>query len=98
VNSTDDLQARVNEWDDATFPHRTARSIVVHLRREVAELADELEQGGAATEAADCFLLLLDLAGFLGFSLHDAGEAKFAVCQTRQWGEPDSEGVAEHIR
>lgn len=49
-------------------------------------------------EAADCYLLLLHLLHKQGFSLETSAMLKFAILKNRQWGEPDAQGVVEHIR
>lgn len=82
-------------WADATFPTDTPKSIATHLGREVRELAADPSD---PREIADCFLLAAYLAHKQGISLLAAARAKFAEIQTRQWGEPDAEGVVEHIR
>lgn len=94
AGAMDDLQQRVGAWAAATFPNSTLHAKVAHLRREVEELASS----GAAEEIADCILILLHVADAAGVSAHQACEAKFAVCLTRQWGAPDADGVVEHVR
>jgi NTP pyrophosphatase (non-canonical NTP hydrolase) len=106
----DELQAEVGRWAERVFVRATPATVVAHLGREVAELA-EVEatpfpdrdrpasaRGLAGREAADCLLLLLHYAHQRGFSLREAAEAKFAAIQGRTWGEPDAEGVVEHVR
>lgn len=95
MNQMDDLQRDVGEWAEETFAMQTSASIVAHLAREVAELA---ANPLSAEEAADCCLLLMDLAHRCGYSLHEAAQAKLAECKRRQWGKPDAEGVVEHLR
>lgn len=94
----DKLQEKVGIWGKATFPHSTRNTIIEHLRREVDEL--ELSQSNRtdAEEVADCMLLLLHLAHRVGFSAETEIRRKFAICQAREWGEPDSQGVVEHVR
>lgn len=90
----DRFQAAVGGWQDATFPRKTRRSIVAHLKEEVGEL----EQSHAREEVADCFLLLLGYAHHCGFSLYDAAAGKFAVNKARKWGKPDPNGVVHHVK
>lgn len=97
----DDMQLVVGQWAEATFPQATKGSIVAHLRREVEELAASAHLGppeDEEREAADCLLLLLHFAHRRSFSLFAAAAEKFAANQQRQWGQPDSEGVVEHVR
>ena len=103
MTDLDDLQRRVAEWGNRTFPDSTRRSKLRHLVREVYELQREtslVEHRPAriAEEAADCLLLLLHICAEQGLSLAAAAEAKFAVVQTRAWGAPDEHGVVEHVR
>lgn len=103
-----DAQTRIGQWGNRTFPLSTPLSIVAHLRREVVELEDEIiratsplfetNPGAVQEEAADCLMLLYHLAHRLGFDLHDAAEVKCSINQQRTWGEPDAEGVVEHVK
>ena len=94
-------QEQVGRWGEETFPHSTPATIFAHLRREVDELGEAIAAGEAERiqeEAADCQLLLYHLAHRHGFYLHDAAGVKFARVKLRTWGEPDAEGVVEHVR
>lgn len=88
------FQAEVHEWSQATFPHQTPESKYAHLKREIAELGDNLADG---EEMADCFLLLAGLAHMNGVDLMAAARRKLEINKTRQWGKPDSEGVSSHL-
>ena len=51
-------------------------------------------------ELADCLTLLLDIAAheYINVSdLLDASEEKMEINKKRKWGEPDENGVVEHI-
>lgn len=51
-------------------------------------------------ELADCFTLLLDVAAHENINvseLLDASEQKLEINKKRKWGEPDENGVVEHI-
>lgn len=62
------------------------------------ELAKPVKENIALSEeAADCTILLMALAGYMGFELVDAVGAKHVVNLHRTWGKPDSEGVTEHV-
>jgi NTP pyrophosphatase (non-canonical NTP hydrolase) len=102
----DELQRRVGEWGERTFPTSTDASKLAHLGREYEELR-EMAEGVAwgvlpaeamAEEAADVAMLLFHLAHARGFSLAGAIERKFAEVQLRRWLAPDAEGVVEHVR
>lgn len=97
-----DLQQRIGEWGDKTFPRATLHSIHDHLSDEVEELADNIMGDhdylvGMQEEAADCAILLFQLAHHAGFDLLANVEDKFATNQLRQWGEPDERGVVKHV-
>ncbi len=89
-------------WSRTTFPDATLKSTVEHLRREVQELADEPD---SAEEMADCAILLAhaksrldDIAEDHNVNLPEAVREKLSVLRKRKWGEPDSDGVIEHVR
>ena len=88
------IQKTVGEWGCETFSKATNTTIIAHLKREVNELEDDCDP----EEAADCLLLLLHLAHREKFDLLAEAQKKFAINKKRKWGEPDSEGVVEHIR
>ncbi len=53
------------------------------------------------TEFADCFMLLLDSAKHHGLSaeaLIELTKKKLEINKARKWGQPDENGVVEHIR
>ena len=88
----DEFQRDVVAWQQRTFPNATVGTIISHLQEEIAELA-ELPSG---EEAADVFMLLLALAGWMDFKLSDAAEAKFAVNQERRWTVTAPGGHTKH--
>ncbi len=90
----DVLQAEINVWQRKTFPESTKETVLKHLSREVKELCDHQNP----EEAADCTMLLLAFSEKCGICLLDAVRAKFEICKKREWGEPDAEGVREHVR
>jgi len=94
INDLDDLQQRIGEWAKTTFPLGTPDSVTAHFVKEAKEFADSQDP----MEAADCVIMLLNHAYRSDYSLVDAIEAKFDIIQNRQWGEPDENGVVEHIR
>ena len=88
-----DFQLQVGEWATGIFKQNN-KAITEHLRREVMELmeSNDPEEGG------DCLLILLHHAYVNGYDLLGEAKKKFAIVQTRKWGEPDEMGVIEHIR
>jgi len=110
MTDLDDFQRRVAEWGNRTFPDSTVDGKRCHLLKEIFELDDELHKRAdddtrlgidparVGEEAADCLMLLLHICAEQGVSLAAAAEAKFAIVQTRRWGEPDEHGVVEHVR
>lgn len=52
-------------------------------------------------EFADCFMLLLDSAYHFGINtegLINLAREKLRINKTRKWGNPDKNGVVEHIK
>ena len=86
-------QTEVGTWARSTFPLATKESWVAHLRKEVAELAESHDP----QEAADCLILLLGHAHINGYDLLLEAQAKMEINRRRKWGEPDAEGVVEHV-
>ncbi len=69
-----------------------------HLKKEVQELIDNPDD---EMEWADNFLLLLDAAWRKGHSLQDLinfADKKLDININRKWGEPDKDGVYQHIK
>lgn len=101
----DGLQTEIGSWSDTTFPNSTPKTMMLHLRKEIEELDDELKaneifpntQGKTAHEIADCIMLLLHLAHRLKISSRDAIREKFEICKTRKWGLPDKDGCVQHV-
>jgi len=93
--SDEALFERIAAWSMATFPAGTPASHAKHLAREVEELAanptDELEW-------ADVAILAIGAVARSGGSLMRAIERKHEINLTRQWGQPDADGVVEHVR
>jgi NTP pyrophosphatase (non-canonical NTP hydrolase) len=104
-----ELQILMNEirtWSDATFgDSRRTISILYHLIKEVPELIESIEKEETVIttlfEFADCFMLLLDAASHHGYKADDillAMSDKLEINKKRKWGNPDENGVIEHIR
>lgn len=88
------FQRKVNRWQAKTFPESTIKTVLKHLTREVREL----RKTNDPEEAADCLMLLIAFCGKKGVSLFKEVQAKFRICKKRKWGEPDADGVREHVR
>lgn len=92
----DDLQKRVAEWGETTFPESTEERTLAHLKDEVE---NELHAGCDVEEYADvCLLLMHALHRFRGVSLREICERKFAINQEREWGPINDRGFREHVK
>lgn len=98
-------------FDRGNFTQARCVPISHHLQKEAKELTEALERFMkhptkencelANKEFADVFMLLLDSAfhyGLLGDTLIKEGFEKLEINKERTWGEPDENGVVEHIR
>lgn len=92
VDTLDTLRAEINAWQREAFVHRTPHSIATHLLREAMELH---QRPDALDEAADVFMLLVGLTE--GRDLVRAVREKLERNRRRIWGQPDADGVVEHI-
>jgi NTP pyrophosphatase (non-canonical NTP hydrolase) len=82
-------------WGCETFPDATPASCAAHLYKEARELKANPTD---AEEVADVLMLVAHLSHHAGIDMAEAVRAKLAVVRTREWGEPDADGVIEHIR
>ncbi len=93
------LQDDIAVWSDATFGvGRHPLAPLSHLVKELSELIDEPCD---RMEYADCLMLLLDAYRMAGGNADDMVTAcfqKLEINKLRKWGEPDANGVVEHIR
>ena len=98
-NSFEQLFQVHAEFSDKTFgKQRSPIGPINHLKREVQELYTTPQDW---EEYADCLLLLMDAFRRSGGNAMDLLEAAFKKLEknkTRTWGEPDSDGVVEHIK
>lgn len=122
MNDIQKLQDDIKKWSDEAFGiYRTGTPIVYHLKKEIDELInalDDLHQGVYANdvtvgamqvvnkrhqilmESVDCFTLLLDVLAHEQFDVNQLIEAsyiKLEINKKRKWGEPNENGVVEHI-
>lgn len=88
----DALRVASIEFANATFTTASPHSKAEHLRREAVELADAPHD---TEEMADVFLLLAHLSD--GHDLAGAVSRKLAKNRARKWGQPDADGVVEHL-
>lgn len=93
----------VAKWQKETFPDATALSKVAHLQQEVEELATDLltKSPDRRLEFADCILLVFGAAASDGMSYEDicsAIDEKMKINKARKWGEPDENGVVNHVK
>ena len=96
------LQSRISAWATETFGEEAhgqrIAGVYNHLVREIEELGDKLYTMGAAEEIADCAILLFELAQFRSVDLLTEVEGKFAINQTREWGNTEEDGAIQHIK
>lgn len=95
MSKLDGLAMEHCDWARVVFNKSTPHSVTEHLRREAQELVDAPTD---SSEMADVFLLLVWLADITGTDLVGAIEEKIEINKARVWGEPDSQGVVQHIR
>ncbi|HEX9987059.1 MAG TPA: dATP/dGTP pyrophosphohydrolase domain-containing protein [Chloroflexia bacterium] len=96
----DEWQHVIDTWADATFD-QDEWGILNHLKLKVEELEHAMKNPALkkpSIEAADCAILLFALAGYMGFNLQSAIEAKHDVNLSRKWGPKNALGVIEHVR
>lgn len=85
----------VTEWTNRVFTKRTEAGLLAHIRREVDELARSPDD---PDELADLVILACCYAGLKGWDLEHQVGLKMIDNLGRTWGEPDADGVVEHIR
>lgn len=101
----DAVTPQVIAWQRATFPSEEVGGILpaaTHLLREVREIEADPEN---AEEWADAYMLTLSVQDRLkygalrrGFHLGTEIARKLEINKSRSWGEPDVDGVVEHVR
>lgn len=99
-----ELQSEIGLWQARTFgAHDTATGKAAHIKKEAAELSDQLKLDGelptpeVSEETADIVILACGVAAKCGFDLAEAIERKMAINRTRKWSGPDGEGVCSHL-
>ena len=110
TKALDQLQLRIGEWGDRTFPSHhdpdgtpNPRGPFWHLadpkKGEIWELWSAIathDEERTAEELADCAILLLTIAHLTGVDLESAILAKQSLNEQRRWGPPDENGVCLH--
>ncbi len=93
-----ELPAVVEEvisWGIETFPRESLHSLGKHIRKEAKELQRNPTD---PHEIADVLMLTFALANKAGVDVVAALREKLAICRGREWGEPDADGMTEHVR
>lgn len=96
----ENVKLAIAEFSDRKFgKERPYTSPLYHLKLEVQETIED----GDIMEYADCLLLLMDsfrmkYPGKHSDELLKACFDKLEICETRKWGEPDENGVFQHIK
>lgn len=92
------LRKNIYEFSLKTFgTERSYKAPLHHLKEEIEEVMED----GAESEYADCLLLLLDSYSkrYPNNKVSDlirASEDKLEILKTREWNEPDKNGVFKH--
>jgi NTP pyrophosphatase (non-canonical NTP hydrolase) len=99
------------QFNNGIFNEKRSISISYHLQKEVKELTEILElyfnnpseqnKNKILEELADCNMLLDDCASHMKFTAKDIYKAeinKLEINKKRIWGNPDENGVVEHIK
>lgn len=95
------FQQSVGEWGDKKFPHSTLTTVHSHLCEEVNEIGTAISTGTLADleeEAADAYLLLLQLAHRGGFSLRKAAARKYAEIYDAEFVFDPVAGHAKRVK
>lgn len=99
---TKELFEEISKWQNETFGQATSLSKLAHLEQETFELEHDIQNNNPdrRLEFADCFILLFGCAASDGMSYENiiaCINEKMAINRTRKWGNPDSNGVVNHI-
>ena len=89
------LKKEVKELIDAIEIYQTNSSIKVPYSE-----SNDLQKK-VINEYADCFILLCNSAHYFGLSAESlliASKQKLEICKRSKWGQPDENGVIEHIK
>ena len=89
-----DLQKRITEWAEKTFPKRTWDNCFKKLFME--ELPEILDKRDDPLEYADLFILLIDMAHMKGVNIADAVRRKVEINEAREWDRDPETGLYSH--
>lgn len=81
-------------------PEGEVKELIAAMNDESHEL-DHAKRRAVLMEFADCFFLLFGSAAAYGLNYAGVVEAiqdKFEINKKRKWGEPDKNGVVNHIK
>lgn len=105
------LQTDVTNWQRATFPNMTLKSVTLHQWSELQEAFEAVDVNRAdwkklVTEIADCGLLCIAQASLINLELPqptvDGFEnvlyIKLRENKTRKWAESTDEGFHRHVK
>lgn len=95
-----ELQERIHEWSDRTFPAQSGLRLTAHLTEEVQELHQAVaseSKAGIADNIADCAILVAEIASHYGFDLAEAVRIKHVVNTTRTFAYDPTKGYDKHI-
>ena len=102
VLTLDTALVAVVAWQRVTFPHEAILPAVIHMLRECGEVDHEPENG---EELADALMLaasvrdrVIRMAEKAGIDLAAEVALKLMKNRRRTWGQPDANGVVEHVR
>jgi len=104
-----ELIDEIMDFQKKTFPTSTSISKLYHLEKEIPELIDELakvyhnsgDNKVIEMEYADAFLLLIGSAANYGLTADHIASAirqKIEINKKRNWGNPDKNGVVQHLK
>jgi len=98
---TKELFIETIQWQNETFKKATALSKLAHLKEELQELTNDVENDKPEKilEFADCFILLFGAAASAGFTyenIQEAIEEKMNINYRRKWGKPNEFGYVKH--
>lgn len=94
----DAMAREIVQWQRETFPGATVDSIKAHFDREVEEFKSEEDEEKARLEFSDLLILTLGFLRKIGpFSVSKYLKDKMETNHKREWGEPDEQGVVEHV-
>lgn len=103
-----DLQKLIDEVSKSTsslYPNeRTSLALSNHLQKEAVELIQAIKSGvenDIYEELADCLILILNIATKYEIDANKLTKNvkdKLENCKKRKFGDPDENGIIEHIK